>query len=230
FLALHVMDNATKLTGGSLGRAVRRFSLFRYDFSSITSLYFLALFFLVLPGWYIANLLRSRPGRALEALRDSEIAASAIGIDVAHYKQRVFVVSGAIGGLCWVLTALAFRHTIPDYFGFFLSVNFLAMIVIGGLGSPVGAVAGALFVTFLPQFIVEWGTWLPLLSTQGIGSGFTAQEASQIVFGVAIALFLLFQPRGIVGLSRAVAESAAGIVTARRAAAAAGSANATTEA
>jgi len=230
FLALHVMDNATKLTGGSLGRAVRRFSLFRYDFSSITSLYFLALFFLVLTWWYIANLLRSRPGRALEALRDSEIAASALGIDVEHYKQRVFVVSGAIGGLCGVLTALAFRHTIPDYFGFFLSVNFLAMIVIGGLGSPVGAVAGALFVTFLPQFIVEWGTWLPLLSTQGIGSGFTAQEASQIVFGVAIALFLLFQPRGIVGLSRAVAESAAGIVTARRAAAAAGSANATTEA
>jgi branched-chain amino acid transport system permease protein len=206
FLALHILDNANKYTGGSLGREVKTFSLFGYSFKSIGSLYYLALVMVIFTWWYVSNLLKTRPGRALQALRDAPIAASALGVNVEYYKQRVFVVSGLLGGLCGVLTALAFRHITPDYFGFFLSVNFLAMIVIGGLGSPTGAVMGAAFVTFLPQAIIQWGGFLPGLNTTGYGTGFTPQEASQIAFGIAIALFLLFQPLGIVGLGKRVGD------------------------
>jgi branched-chain amino acid transport system permease protein len=206
FLALYVLDNANKYTGGSLGREAKTFSIFGFEFDSTKRLFFLALLVLLATWWYVANLLKSRPGRALQAVRDNATAASSLGINVEHYKQRVFVVSGLLGGLCGVLIALAFRHIIPDYFDFFLSVNYLAMVVIGGLGSPLGAVAGALVVTLFPQAIIEWGGFIPGLNRQGYGSGLTAQEVSQICFGIAIVLFLLFQPLGIVGMNKSIAD------------------------
>jgi branched-chain amino acid transport system permease protein len=150
-------------------------------------------------------------------MRDNPIAAAAAGVNIAHYRARIFVVSGTLGGVCGVLSAVAFQHLIPEYFSFFLVVNYMAMIVIGGLGSSVGAVAGAIFVTFLPRLFSEYGGWLPFMASGGFqSSGFTAEEMSQILFGVAIALFLLFEPRGIVGISRRVAAWAGELLAARR--------------
>jgi branched-chain amino acid transport system permease protein len=224
FLTLYVLDNAKAFTGGVLGRAVPPFEIFGYTFSSSTSLYFLSLGCLCATWLYVSNLFRMRPGRAVHAMRDNPIAAAAAGVNIGHYRARIFVVSGTLGGLCGVLSGLAFQHLIPDYFSFFLVVNYMAMIVIGGLGSPVGAVAGAVFVTFLPRLFAEYGGWLPFMASEtGFqSSGFTAEEMSQILFGVAIALFLLFEPRGIVGISRRVAAWAGAEVATRRSKAAVG--------
>jgi branched-chain amino acid transport system permease protein len=218
FLTLYVLDNAPHFTGGVTGRPIPQFSAFGYTFDSITSLYYLALGCLLATWWYVSNLLRMRPGRAVQAMRDNPIAAAAAGVNIGHYRARVFIVSGTIGGVCGLLSAIAFQHIIPDYFSFFLVVNYIAMIVIGGLGSPVGAVAGAMFVTFLPRLIVEYGDFLPFLADpNAFGStGFTAEEASQILFGVAIALFLLFEPRGIVGIVRRISLLVEGLVSQRR--------------
>jgi branched-chain amino acid transport system permease protein len=93
----------------------------------------------------------------------------------------------------------------PPYFDFGLSVRYLAMIILGGLGSPIVAILGALFVTLIPALVTQYGSWLPLLNTSGsLTSGLTPNEASQIIFGIAIILFLLFAPRGLVSVGPAV--------------------------
>src|SRR5204862_1401030 len=110
-------------------------------------LWYLGLALLGLSFWYARNLLRGRPGRALVGIRDSEVAAAVMGVDVRRYKAAAFTVSSAYAGLAGVLLALVFARTVPDTFGFAMSIDFLAMIIIGGLGSVAGSVAGAVIVT-----------------------------------------------------------------------------------
>ena len=119
-------------------------------------LWYLGLGLLVLAYLYARNVLRGRPGRALQTIRDSEVAASVMGVNVRRYKAAAFVVSSMYAGLAGVLVALAFQRPVPEYFGLGLSVTYLAMIVIGGLGSVRGAVFGAAFVTALPLVLTQY--------------------------------------------------------------------------
>ena len=113
-------------------------------------------------------------------------------------------------GLAGVLLALAFGRIVPDSFGLMLSVDFLVMIVIGGIGSVGGAAAGAVFVTALPLVLNRYSDSLPLLADPGSG-GIAAPEFSRIVYGLAIILVLLFAREGIAGLvGRALAPLARG--------------------
>jgi branched-chain amino acid transport system permease protein len=202
YVMQYVLDNAAHLTGGTNGRTIPQFNLAGYTFASVKSLWYLVAVCLILTWLYARNLLRSRPGRALQALRDNPLAASVVGVNISASKARVFVASGTICGACGVLLALAFQTVQPGYFDFNLSVQYLAMIILGGLGSPGGAIAGALFVTLIPALVNQYGGFLPFISTSGqLGaSGYTAQEASQVVFGVAIIVLLLFAPRGFVAV------------------------------
>ena len=119
--------------------------------------------------WYGRNLVRSRPGRALATVRDSEVAAATMGVDVVRYKAAAFTVSSMYAGLGGVLYALAFGRIVPESFGLVLSVDFLVMIVIGGAGSVGGAAAGAVFVTALPLILNHYSGSLPLLAEPGSG-------------------------------------------------------------
>src|SRR5664279_6355004 len=83
-------------------------------------------------------------------LRDSEVASAVMGVHVIQYKARAFLVSSMYVGLAGVLLALGFRHVVPDTFGLDLSADYLAMIVLGGLGSVAGSIIGAFFITALP--------------------------------------------------------------------------------
>ncbi|CAM5569924.1 hypothetical protein SVIOM74S_08674 [Streptomyces violarus] len=154
--------------------------------------------------WFTARgLLRGRPGRALVALRDSETAAAVMGVDVSRYRSAAFVVSSMYAGLAGVMLALAFRRVVPDYFGLVLSVDYLAMIVIGGLGSVAGATAGAVFVTALPLLMTRYADQLPLVAAPGTTDGAVGPtEAARYLYGAAIVLILLFAPDGLHGLVR----------------------------
>jgi branched-chain amino acid transport system permease protein len=208
-----VLNSWTSVTGGFNGRSAPEFSLFGFTFGNKDpELYVLAVPFreaerlwylglvLALAAYLFArNLLRSRPGRALQTLRDSEVAASVMGVNVQRYKARVFLVSSMYAGLAGVMYALSIGSVAPESFGLEVSILYLAMIVLGGLGSVGGAVLGAAFVTALPLIFQRYADVVPLVGGPG-ESGLAAGEAARYLFGLAIILVILFQPSGLAGL------------------------------
>ncbi|WP_442813772.1 branched-chain amino acid ABC transporter permease [Streptomyces sp. NBC_01558] len=209
FIGQHVLFNATDLTGGFNGRDVPPLSLFglTFDerevvvaavpFGSAEKLWYAGLVLLLGCGLFARGVLRGRPGRAMNAIRDHRIAAGVIGVPVARYRAAVFVLSSMYAGLAGVLLALVFQRTVPDYFGITLSLEYLAIIVIGGLGSVSGAVVGAVFVSLLPQLLTRYSDALPLVSDPGTG-GVAPGEAARYLYGAAVVAVVLFLPGGLV--------------------------------
>ena len=118
---------------------------------------------------------------------------------MARYRAAVFVLSSMYAGLAGVLLALVFQQIVPDYFGMLLSLDYLAMIVIGGLGSVAGAVVGAVFVSLLPQLLIRYGDVLPLVAEPGTG-GVSAARGRALLYGAAVVAVVLFLPGGLLGL------------------------------
>ncbi|MYW06277.1 branched-chain amino acid ABC transporter permease [Streptomyces sp. SID3343] len=218
FIGHHVMLNAKSITGGFDGRSVTPMDIGGFSFTDgdpdgleilgipfgrLERLWYFALVLVVVACVTARNLLRGRPGRALGAVRDSEIAAAVMGVPVARYRSAAFVVSSMYAGLAGALIAMIFNRVVPDYFGLLLSIDYLAMIVIGGLGSVTGAVVGAVFVTMLPQILSKYADSLPLVVAPGSpDAGVGPGEAARYLYGAAIVLVLLFAPGGLVGLLR----------------------------
>ncbi|WP_016699822.1 branched-chain amino acid ABC transporter permease, partial [Actinoalloteichus spitiensis] len=215
FVGHHLLVGLPEITGGHHGRSVEPLTLgtlaFADDpplvvlgvpFGGLERLWYLGLV-AVLAAFLVArNLVRGRPGRAFGALRDSPVAASVFGVSTTRFRAAAFVVSSMYAGLAGVLLALAFRRVVPDYFGLALSIDYLAMIIIGGLGSVGGAVAGAVFVTVLPQLLTQYSDHLPLVVAPGSGqAGVTPAELSRYLYGLAIVLVLLLTRRGLAGLA-----------------------------
>src|SRR5438128_10456796 len=150
-------------------------------------LYFVSLavlVFLMIVAW---NLLRGRTGRALVAIRDHPIAAEAMGVNSALYKSLAFGVSAGYTGVAGALTAGAIAFVAPDAFNVFLSITFLVGIVIGGLASISGAVWGALFIQFVPNWAQD-----------------ISKAAPWAIYGVFLIVFMYTMPRGIAGTIRTV--------------------------
>ncbi|MFE0811702.1 branched-chain amino acid ABC transporter permease [Streptomyces sp. NPDC058848] len=217
FLGHHVLLTADSVTGGFNGRSVPPLEIGGFSFAETgpeltvlgvpfaaeERLWYLGLALFALTWFTARGVLRGRPGRALSALRDSETAASVMGVPVARYRSAAFVVSSMYAGLAGVLLALSFRRVVPDYFSLLLSVDYLAMIVIGGLGSVAGATAGAVFVTALPLLMTRYADQLPLVATPGSGDGSIGPtEAARYLYGAAIVVILLYAPDGLHGLAR----------------------------
>ncbi|MFE6338566.1 branched-chain amino acid ABC transporter permease [Streptomyces sp. NPDC057806] len=217
FLGHHVLLTADSVTGGFNGSSVPPLEIGGFSFTGSDPdltvmgvpfgaeerLWYLGLALFTLT-WFTARGLRlGRPGRALVALRDSETAAAVMGVNVARYRSAAFVVSSMYAGLAGVMLALAFRRVVPDYFSLALSVDYLAMIVIGGLGSVAGATAGAVFVTALPLLMTRYADQLPLVAAPGTTDGAVGPtEAARYLYGAAIVVILLFAPDGLHGLVR----------------------------
>ncbi len=216
FIGEHVLNTWTSVTGGFNGRLVPDFSVLGFSFGGTDSpylevfgvpfgqaerLWYLGLLLCIGACWFASNLVRSRAGRALQTLRDSEVAASVMGVDVRDYKAKAFLVSSMYAGLAGVLYALSIGSVAPDSFGLTLSVQFLAMIVLGGLGSVTGSVLGAIFVSALPLVFLEYAGSLPFIVDPG-QSGLVASQAAAFLYGGAIVLAVRFEPGGLVGLAR----------------------------
>jgi len=221
FIGQHLLNTWTSVTGGFNGRTTPQFSVPGFTFGSTDPeltvlgvpfgpserLWYLGLVMAALAYWFAANLLRSRPGRALQTLRDSEVAAAVMGVNVQGYKARVFLVSSMYAGLAGVLFALSVGSVAPESFSLVVSVQFLAMIVLGGLGSVGGAAAGAAFVTALPLVFQQYAGSLPLVAEPG-QPGVVASQAAAFLYGLAVVLVVLFEPAGLAGLLRKVRRPA----------------------
>ena len=151
-------------------------------------LYFLCLSLLVLSFILASNLLRGRTGRAIVAIRDNPIAAQSMGVNTALYKSLTFGVSAAYTGVAGALSAVTVAYVAPDSFDVFRSITFLVGIVIGGLASVSGAIFGALFIQFVPNWAMD-----------------ISKAAPWAIYGVFLIGFMYAMPRGIAGTIRLAA-------------------------
>jgi branched-chain amino acid transport system permease protein len=214
FIGEFLYENVRSVTGGFNGRAAPPFSLFGWEFTDANTLvvagvpfgrfeklWELFLIVLVLSYLFANNVLRGRMGRAMQTMRDSEVAAAVMGVDVRRTKAGVFVLSSMYAGLGGVMVALAFGRLTPSYFSLALSIGFLAAIVVGGLGSVGGAAVGAFFVTAGPLLITRYSSSLPFISASGSG-GYDGGKAAALLYGLAVVLVVLFEPGGLAGLGQ----------------------------
>lgn len=187
-----VLQKWDAVTGGFDGFAVPEPYIFGIPVQSATGIYYVSLAVLAIVLWLSANMLRSPMGRAMVAIRDSEVSAQSMGIHVARYKTFAFAVSAFITGLAGALFAHYVRFLAPDSFDVLLSVQFVTIVFVGGLGSLHGVILGALFVRLLPQFIAIIRDDLPY----GIGR-MPGLEPS--LYGLVLVFVILFEPGGIYG-------------------------------
>ncbi|MET7394679.1 branched-chain amino acid ABC transporter permease [Dactylosporangium sp. AC04546] len=207
FIGAHVINEWSELTGGpGVGRQPPAPSLLGYDLNTTDAfltrdqkLYLLMLVLLVLAALTARNLARSRVGRAFTAIRDRDIAAGVIGVNLARYKTVAFGVSSFYAGCAGALLYVGAGYFDPTSFNLLLSVQYIAMILIGGAGTVSGAVLGAFLITLLPRLTREVPSFLPFISNSPVESP-NAYQLETVLYGVLIIVFLIFEPRGLFGI------------------------------
>jgi branched-chain amino acid transport system permease protein len=180
FVVTEAILNLDGLTRGADGLRVPPAQLGPWALATDRARYYLVLVVAALLVWAAFNLVRTRTGRAFLAIRESEIAAQASGVPVAVYKTIAFAVSAFYTGIAGGLFAFVIGQLSPDAFDVFLSVDFVVMIVLGGLGSIPGAMIGAAVVTLLHDWLAAFQAYRPL------------------IFGLILMACMLFMPGGIV--------------------------------
>ena len=199
FIVEHAIAHMEPLTGGFRGMAVPPPALFSLDLGAAVPFYFVCLFILIACLVAAMNLLRSPSGRAMISIRDSEISAQGIGIDLVRTKSVAFAISAGFTGLAGGLFAHSFGYLSPDTFTILTSIQLLLMVVVGGLGSLHGVIYGAIFIVLLPQCIALIRDGLPPTVGQlpGLEPG---------LFGLVLVLFLIYEPLGIYGRWRKIRD------------------------
>lgn len=175
-----VLNRELAITGGPDGMAVGPFQVAGVSVPGTLGGYVLAALGLFIAVRVAMTLIDSRVGRALRAINDSEVAAATLGIDVALFKVKVFVTSAIFASIAGSIFAHADRFITPVEANFLRSVEFVAMVVIGGLGSVVGAIVGAIIFTLLPQIFAHF------------------EEFRHVLTGALLICIMAFMPRGVV--------------------------------
>src|ERR1700741_4215379 len=198
FIINTVILEARWLTNGARGISVQRPEIFGLSFDSDAAFTYLCLGFAILTLFATLNIRRSRVGRAFVAIRDNDTAARVMGINLHTYKLLAFVTSAFITGLSGALYGIYLSFVSVEGFPFLLSIEALAILIVGGLGSALGAVLGTVLIVVLPEatrlVFSLFSAQMDALFTTG------AQELKSMLYGLVIILFLRFQPRGLVGV------------------------------
>jgi branched-chain amino acid transport system permease protein len=202
------------VTGGFSGMAVDKPVIFGVRFADEASFYYLCAALLALTLLLTLNLLRSSTGRAWVAIRDSEIAAQSMGVQLPLYKSFAFGYSAALMGLAGALFAHKIAYLAPDIFSILFSIQLLLLVIVGGLGSLHGAVLGAIFVALLPPIIailrdsipatmatLASATGVRVIGTigRGIGAFLKKPGVEAGIFGLILVLVIVVEPAGMYG-------------------------------
>ena len=195
FILSFIFLHWTSMTGGWQGIGASRPHLAGIVISDERSWYYLILAFTLLATFLAKNVARTRAGRAFVAIRDNDLAAEVMGINLFGYKLLAFFLASCFAGAAGSLIAHYMGNVQAEQFPLIDSIWYLGMIIIGGLGSTSGVIFGVMFIKLLTQavdmFVPALAGVFPALS----GALFAA--AGQIVFALALVLFLIFEPRGI---------------------------------
>ncbi len=244
FIGDHIFRNARTISGGpGLGREWPKMDLrlwkeeqplvsisadgawFGIELSRQAKQYLFLLLMLILFALVHKNIARTRLGRAFAAIRDRDIAAEIMGVDEVRYKALAFAISSFFAGVAGALLASYFQTRIPEAWDLLLSVQFIAIILIGGAGTTAGAILGSVFVVGLPRlvedltrlladtakgeglfgslagFLISEGSGdFGLVSLQAVGPGLSIFQLNLVLYGLLIVLFLIFEPLGLFGI------------------------------
>jgi branched-chain amino acid transport system permease protein len=179
------------LTGGNEGRHLKPVEILGFKLESDAEFFYLCLALTVLCCLACINLLRSPTGRAFVAIRDSEISASCLGVNLAKYKTMSFAISAGLTGVGGALYAHKLAFISPEQFTLLASIELLTIVILGGIGFLHGAVLGSVFIIVLPQLISLAKDWLP--------EGTAPSGLQAVAFGLILVLFIIFEPLGLYG-------------------------------
>jgi len=205
FIIEYVLVQWEGITGGAEGISVVGATLFGLDLGNDRTFYFVVFACFVVMTWIAINLVRTRFGRAFIAIRDNDRAAEGMGIPIFPYKLLSFAISSFYAGFAGALYAYYMMSITPEPFNLWLSIIFIAMIIIGGLGSIPGSVFGAIFIVILEEVLSHATQYLMNIGATGIG--ITIAPLREFVFGLAIVLFIIFEPKGLAEVWRIVRSS-----------------------
>jgi len=203
FIIEYVLIHWDSLTQGTMGITLPAAKIFQWEIAGDKGFFFLIFFSLVLMTWFAVNIMRSKYGRAFIAIRDNDRAAEGMGIPIFKYKLLSFAISSFYAGFAGALWAYYMVSVTAEPFNLGLSVEYIAMVIIGGMGNIPGAIFGATFITLLNE-LLRFITGL--LMNMGIvtSSGLNMAPLREFVFGLSIVLFILLEPRGIAELWRII--------------------------
>lgn len=206
FIGSYIFTEWREMSGGAqVGRDAPRPVLFGADltsdgaFTQEQKLYWLFLAVLIISALLAHNIGRSKIGRAFAAVRDRDVAAGVMGVELSKYKRIAFVLSSFYAGVCGSLLFVANGHFGPERLGLLLSVQFIAMVLIGGTATVSGSIMGAMLIALLPRIASELPSLLPFVTTAP-NEHPNIFEIEVGLYGLLIIAFLLFEPRGLYGI------------------------------
>ena len=196
FILGFIFNEWDSVTGGGRGTSVAPAKIFDFTLDTEFELYWLILVIMILSLFFARNLFRTRIGRAFIAVRDRDISAEVMGINLLWTKLSAFALSSFYAGLAGGLMAYFFKVVTPDQYTFGVSIFILAAIVVGGMGSILGGILGAIFMTLIPELLGE------VSGIFGPEALAFLSPAMEVVFGLLIVGFLIFEPRGLAEIWR----------------------------
>jgi branched-chain amino acid transport system permease protein len=202
----YVLVQWAGLTGGAEGISIIGTKLFGLDLGNDRAFYFVIFICFAVLTWIAVNLVRTRFGRAFIAIRDNDRAAEGMGIPIFRYKLLAFAISSFYAGFAGALFAFYVISITPEPFNLWQSIEFIAMIIIGGLGSISGSVFGALFIVTLNEILSYITTYVMNYGASS-GMAITIAPLREFVFGLAIVLFIIFEPKGLAEVWRIIRSS-----------------------
>jgi branched-chain amino acid transport system permease protein len=191
------------LTEGANGISIVAASLFGLDLGNDRTFFYVIFVSFVIMAWIAVNLVRTRYGRAFIAIRDNDRAAEGMGIPIFRYKLLSFAISSFYAGFAGGLYAYYMISITPEPFNLWLSIEFIAMIIIGGLGNIPGSVLGTVFIVILNEGLSQITQYLMNVGASS-SVAITIAPLREFVFGLAIVLFVIFEPKGLAEVWRVI--------------------------
>ena len=201
FILVFVFREWESVTGGVRGVNVPNASLFGFELDNDFRMYYVIAFCAIVLLIGARNLFRTRIGRAFIAIRDKDISAEVLGINLFRYKLTAFAIGSFYAGVAGALLGYFYRAMTPEYFTLTLSIFYLAAIIVGGLGSMLGTILGALFMTLVPELLRAVVSFIAQWAPRAVEILSPMQE---MVFGILIIGFLVFEPHGLTEIWRRV--------------------------
>jgi branched-chain amino acid transport system permease protein len=206
FIIEYLLIHWESLTKGTMGITLPPAKLLIFSLQGDLSFYYLIYIALAGMAWIAVNLMRTRYGRAFIAIRDNDRAAEGMGIPIFRFKLLSFGISSFYAGFAGALWASYMGSITAEPFNLGLSVEYIAMVIIGGLGSIAGSIYGAVFITLLNETL-RFMTGILMNSDIIAAFGLNMAPLREFVFGLTIVLFILLEPRGLAELWRIIRSS-----------------------
>jgi branched-chain amino acid transport system permease protein len=204
-LTITLIIGKIELFGGRNGLHAPDLTIFGWQVDTDRDFYYLLIPITIFLAWFARNLVRTKVGRAFVAIRDADVAAETMGVNLTYYKTLSFAISAFYTGVAGGLFAFVLRFIEPELFSLVMSITFLAFIVVGGLGSIMGSITGACLISWLDLQLRNIlslpyiGSWLESLS-QSYFSITGVSNIQYIILGLIMVLIMVFEPLGLFGI------------------------------